>query len=192
MKRGFTLIELLAVITIIGILVGIIIGVAGNVRKKAAVSRAKAEISAIELALERYKIDNADYPTGTAISIPTGANSFYAGSPTSGGYVSASQALFNALCGRANYSALAGAGDTIYLEVREGQVGNSSGSANSYLQDPFGFAYGYVYDPSGSPKSYYNEVVPDIWSTSGETTNPNSGTNNYIYLRWVTNWGSGR
>jgi len=77
-RGGFTLIELLAVIAIIGILVGVVIGVGGNVRQKAAKSRAKAEIAAIELALERYKIDNGDYPNWPGI----GGSDVYTGNPS--------------------------------------------------------------------------------------------------------------
>lgn len=183
-KRGFTLIELLTVIVIIGILVGIVIGVAGNVRKKAAASRAAAEISAMELALERYKIDNADYPDATDISLPGSASGFYAGNPSS--YQAASQKLFESLAGRETFDDIST--NPIYYEVKGSQVSNPGG--NSYFTDPFGYSYGYVYHAANSPKSHYNQVVPDIWSTSGETTTPNSGDNNFIYQRWITNWGN--
>jgi prepilin-type N-terminal cleavage/methylation domain-containing protein len=193
---GFTLIELLTVIVIIGILVGIVLGVGGNVRKKAAASRAKAEISAIELALERYKIDNADYPDAMAATFPTSSGTYYSGSPN--GYTAAGAILFTRLCGREKYTDLATAGTPVYFEAKESQVGDTAG--NSYLVDPFGYAYGYVYNAApanpGDPKSYYNEVVPDIWSTAGQTGTVKSGSDtsasgsDNIYERWVTNWGS--
>lgn len=186
-SSGFTLVELLVVITLIGVLVGMVIGVGGNVRQKSAESRAKAEISAIELALERYKIDNGDYPdTDNNIPIPTSGNSYYTGAPAS--YQTAGEILFEQLCGRALFSDPVAAGATQYFEVKESQV-KSSASA-SYLADPFGNAYGYVYDSDGSPKSYYNQVVPDIWSTAGDSTETITSSNEYVYLRWITNWGS--
>ncbi|MGF1678356.1 MAG: type II secretion system protein [Candidatus Methylacidiphilales bacterium] len=189
MKRrsGFTLIELLTVITIIGILTGIVIGVAGNVQKKAATSRARAEISALDLALERYKIDNGDYPDAADIAVPTSPTGYYSGNPS--GYQAAGRKLFTALAGRTAYSALTPAGTPVYFEFKESQVG--SPTVNSYMVDPFGFAYGYHYDAASTgTKSFYNVVVPDIWSTSGQTTQPNATDNLYIYARWVTNWGS--
>ena len=51
-NRAFTLIELLTVMTIIGILAGLILMVSGFVQKKAAVSRAEAEIQAMSAACE--------------------------------------------------------------------------------------------------------------------------------------------
>jgi len=189
LKSGFTLVELLAVITIIGILMGIVIGVAGNVQKKAASGRAQAEISAIELALERYKIDNGDYPNADGITIPANPGEYYSGAPVN--YVTAGQDLFLELFGRALYSDEVEPGRTQYLEVKENQTFSSSGS--SYLVDPFGNAYGYVYyatNLSPNPKSYYNQVVPDIWSTAGDTTDSITATEEHLYLRWLTNWGS--
>jgi len=61
---GFTLIELMVVIVIIAILAGIVIGTAGYAQRKAANNRAKAEIAAMEAALEAYKLDTGAYPAG--------------------------------------------------------------------------------------------------------------------------------
>lgn len=186
-RNAFTLIELLTVTVIIGILVGIVIGVAGNVRQKAAASRAKVEIAAFDLALERYKIDNGDYPNAAASAMPSSSTGFYAGNPS--GYLAAGRELFMALCGRTKFTETTD--KPIYFEAKESQVG--SPASDSYFQDPFGYAYGYVYKAdatSPDPKSFYNQVVPDIWSTSGLTLTPNAGANNYVYLRWVTNWGN--
>ncbi|MEM1158579.1 MAG: prepilin-type N-terminal cleavage/methylation domain-containing protein [Verrucomicrobiota bacterium] len=185
-SRGFTLVELLVVIVIIGILVGIVIGVGGNLRQKAAAARAQTEIAAIELALERYKIDNGDYPNVTDISIPAGANAYYNGDPTN--YTAGGETLFLALAGRDLFSEAVDADKTQYLEVKEGQT--MSSTTASYLIDPYGSAYGYVYHATVSPKSYYNQVTPDIWSTAGNATPSIDATTEYLYLRWVTNWDS--
>ncbi|MDX6766997.1 MAG: prepilin-type N-terminal cleavage/methylation domain-containing protein [Candidatus Methylacidiphilales bacterium] len=192
-RRAFTLIELLVVMTIITVLAGITIGVMGNVQKKAATSRASVEIAAIETALERYKIDNGDYPVANGIAI---TSNLYSSNPSNATYTTSGRTLFTALMGRSAYSATANA--TAYIELKEGQVGSLT--TNSYIQDPFGYAYGYFYDSAGnvnsvaSAKSLFNQVVPDIWSTAGETgavTVTNDGSANYArYLRWVTNWGS--
>jgi len=66
---GFTLIELLIVITIIAILASLVLAAAGSVQKKGARSRTEAEIAALGAALESYKADNGDYPTGSGSSV---------------------------------------------------------------------------------------------------------------------------
>lgn len=65
-RDGFTLIELIIVIAIIAILASLVLSTAGYVQKKAARSRAEAEIAAVGAALESYKADNGDYPSGSA------------------------------------------------------------------------------------------------------------------------------
>jgi prepilin-type N-terminal cleavage/methylation domain-containing protein len=213
-QSGFTLIELLVVISIIAVLAGITLGVTGNVQKKAASSRAQVEIAAIENALENYKIDNGDYPSTNSITISAG---LYASNPTAATYLGTSptlsagtltggsggRLLFTSLMGRTNLQAASGsdvavvAGYTQYLELKPSQVG--SPTASSYIMDPFGYAYGYFYDAAGNvngvanSKSLNNFVVPDIWSTAGETgaISATAGSaNNARYLRWITNWGS--
>jgi general secretion pathway protein G len=61
-KAAFTLIELMAVITIIVILAGLVIGGLGYVTDKQASSKAKLQIALISKALEEYKNDMGQYP----------------------------------------------------------------------------------------------------------------------------------
>lgn len=61
-SEAFTLIELLIVITIIGILAGLTLSTLGYVNKKAARSRAEAEVAALSAAIESYKLDYGSYP----------------------------------------------------------------------------------------------------------------------------------
>lgn len=67
-RRGqaFTLMELLAVVTIIGVLAALVIGVAGYAQRKAAISRAQAEIAELSRAIEAYRLDFGQYPTSTS------------------------------------------------------------------------------------------------------------------------------
>jgi general secretion pathway protein G len=69
-RSGFTLIELLAVITIIVILAGIVVGGLKFAQERQARDKAKLQVSLIEKALEEYKLDNGSYP---AAANPTGA-----------------------------------------------------------------------------------------------------------------------
>ncbi|MBX3735379.1 MAG: type II secretion system protein GspG [Candidatus Didemnitutus sp.] len=61
-SSGFTLLELLAVIAIIAVLTGIVIGVGRRASEAGKVARAKAELAALSAALESYKRQYGDYP----------------------------------------------------------------------------------------------------------------------------------
>ena len=67
-KAAFTLIELMAVITIIVILAGLVVGGLGYVSEKQASSKAKVQIALISKALEEYKMDMGLYAAGAANS----------------------------------------------------------------------------------------------------------------------------
>ena len=157
-QHGFTLIELLVVITIIAILAGLVLQTAGYVQKKAARSRAEAEIAALSAALESYKADMGDYPqlTNGSSSVNTTPGTNY----------------HNILRG-----ALAPATGKVYFEFSKGMGANStiSISTNQPILDPFGEGYGYQY-PGATTRSGTNFF--DLWSRSG-TTNTN---------QWIKNW----
>ncbi len=61
-SRAFTLLELLAVIAIIAVLTGIVIGVGRRASEAGKVARTKAELAALSAALESYKRQYGDYP----------------------------------------------------------------------------------------------------------------------------------
>jgi len=61
-RRGFTLVELLVVIVIIGILAGLVVGLSGTASRKMRESRTRAELAAIETAIEAYKAKFGHYP----------------------------------------------------------------------------------------------------------------------------------
>jgi len=61
-RQAFSLIELLVVIVLILILTGLLIGAASYAQRASAENRARAEIRALELALQSYKMDNGMYP----------------------------------------------------------------------------------------------------------------------------------
>ncbi len=66
MKRhqgGFSLLEIMVVVVIIGILVATIAPTLFGETEKARLTRVKVDLAALEDALERYKMDNFNYPT---------------------------------------------------------------------------------------------------------------------------------
>lgn len=62
MQQGFTLVELLVVMSIIGILMGLIVGVAGYASKKTAASQAQSDLSKLFNALDQYRSVYGSYP----------------------------------------------------------------------------------------------------------------------------------
>lgn len=61
-QQGFTLIELMVVIVILGILAGVIVPRVMDNPDKARVAKAKHDITALESALDLYRLDNYTYP----------------------------------------------------------------------------------------------------------------------------------
>jgi prepilin-type N-terminal cleavage/methylation domain-containing protein len=70
---AFTLVELLAVITIIVILAGIVVGGLSHVRDKQAREKAKVQVSMLERAIDEYKLDMGAFP-GTGMNFGGLAN----------------------------------------------------------------------------------------------------------------------
>jgi prepilin-type N-terminal cleavage/methylation domain-containing protein len=70
---AFTLIELMAVITIIVILAGLVVGGMGYVNEKQAREKARVQIALLSKAIEEYKMDMGAYP-GAAANTPVAGN----------------------------------------------------------------------------------------------------------------------
>jgi general secretion pathway protein G len=61
--KGFTLIEVMVVVIILGILAAVVVPNIMDEPARAQVSKAKQDVRALEEALNRYKLDNYDYPS---------------------------------------------------------------------------------------------------------------------------------
>jgi len=74
-RHAFTLVELLVVITIIGILAGLITAAAVNARRAAKRAVIRTEISELEMAIEKYKTEYGEYPPDFfGLQFPDGSN----------------------------------------------------------------------------------------------------------------------
>src|SRR6267378_7412303 len=67
-QRGFTLIELLVVVVIIGLLAGLVAPRYFGQVGKSEVNTARAQIDALEKALDQYRLDTGHYP-GTELGL---------------------------------------------------------------------------------------------------------------------------
>ena len=68
-EGGFTLIELLIVIVILGILAAIVVFAVQNLTSSSAQSACKADVKTVETAVEAYKAQMTNYPSGSAAPI---------------------------------------------------------------------------------------------------------------------------
>ncbi len=178
--------ELLIVITIIVILAALIISTVGYVQKKAARSRAEAEIAAMAAACESYKADNGTYPT-SADTYGLDARTAY--DPST--YQQASLYLYESLAGVT--TATRGATPTLksYFSFKPNMLlpGPPSTADITGIRDPFGNNYGYSTAanpdalPSGGAANSGKGFNPtfDIWSTGG-------GKSQADAAQWIKNW----
>ena len=137
-RRGFTLVELMTVIAIIGILIALVLGVAGYASRKAAASRAEAEIEKIKQALEEYRAQYGRYPTN--------AQPYRSANLTANLWVKPQRE-----------------GLKPFLVMK----GWSVASSNYAILDPWGNEYQYLHDPDGFPVYATNNNSKfgyDIWS----------------------------
>lgn len=160
---GFTLLELLVVIAVIAILAGLVLSTAGFIQKKGATARAQAEIEALSSALESYKVEYGDYPTGT-----NGTSSGTATPGTNNAFLRAALAP--------NGSNSLNPLNKVFFEFPKGMGSSTNLSdTNQPVLDPFGEGYGYMY-PGDANRSGSNFF--DLWSRAG-STNTNA---------WIKNW----
>lgn len=65
-RHGFTIVELLCVISVMAVLAGMILGGAAFMQRKAAESRAKADLEQIKNLLDECMIERGSFPTNAA------------------------------------------------------------------------------------------------------------------------------
>ena len=226
-SAAFTLLEMMTVIAVIVILTGLVLNIAGYAQRKGALARATGEIQMISAACESYKADNGNYPREVLTS-GTGSTDLLSPkqhfSPVSGTYTNASLFLYKELSGDktgANGSGLPDgvpdAGEQRYFKELDPRILNVKRDANkaitgvNYIQDPFGFSYGYstaaaqkeqdfqqklklgqsATRPTGNAMPGFNPGSFDLWSTAGgnTTSSPTSDAAMALqWAKWAKNW----
>ena len=170
-KAAFTLIELMAVITIIVILAGLVVGGLGFVTERQAKEKARVQLALLSKALEDYKLDMGTYPP---TSNKTG-NLTASGTSTSAVLY---QALFKDGYDYTLNSTPPSSWDPkkatkIYLPdlnpttSKQGWVtAAKTVGANLKIVDPWGSEYCYrtAVDASGKPNAQTQNPDFDLWS----------------------------
>lgn len=168
-RQSFTLIELLVTMTVIVILAGITLAAVSGVQSAAARNRAVAEIAALNAALESYKVDNGIYPYKSGAPNPSSSYS-----PTA--YVDISKFLYEELVWNSDD------GVKGYFKPKESMLNGKPLQADTYIVDPWGYAYGYMpMNPGTTNTPTFNVGFFDLWSTGGGTAAKNTNS-------WIVNW----
>ena len=188
--NAFTLIELLVVISIIIVLAGLVLATSGYIATKGRRSRAEAEIAAISAALESYKADNGIYPTDPASSETLKANIDPDGGDPAN-YVAAGKFLYKQISGDSDGDPTNGIETKSYLggSLKPNMLSPSPPGPNTYVQDSFGYCYGYSTVKAANPDGTngYNPTF-DLWSTCGEKGKKSGETFQQYQQRWIKNW----
>jgi prepilin-type N-terminal cleavage/methylation domain-containing protein len=214
-SAGFTLIELMTVLAIIVILTCMVLGIAGYAQRKSALARAQGEISMLSTAAEAYKSDVGAYPQTDRTDALSPRRDYM---PTNAKYTDASLDFYRELSGDREEPFPNGIPDENaprYLKEYDPRIlkVTVSGSTKQvkYLQDPFGYAYGYstagmkaerdyqkslrtnstASRPTGDALGGYNASSFDLWSTG--SSNPTKALSGQKEIdaeqaKWLENW----
>jgi prepilin-type N-terminal cleavage/methylation domain-containing protein len=228
-SSAFTLIELITAMAVILILTGLVIQIAGYVTTKASKARAETEIATFKAACESYKADVGGYPQDLSNGLATPGvtdelkpkEHFI---PTQKVYEKANVFLYKELTGdkigqgndpdgvpEADEPRYLKEFDPKLLKV-ERDVSTNKVTRVLYIQDPFGYPYGYSTAAAREEMLYLQELkakgtkahrvssdqVPgfngstfDLWSTGGSrpSTQPTDLKKKELeWAKWVKNW----
>jgi type II secretory pathway pseudopilin PulG len=194
--NAFTLIELVVVFGLIIVLAGLVLSTAGYARKKGARARAETEIAAMSAACESYKADNGVYPANAATNrLDPKTNGDPSSAPCPSpcpdpmapvAYSETSLYLYKQLSG--DISGTRNTTGKSYMAFKPNMLFPADQTQNvQYIQDPFGYSYGYSTANQSDPTKGYNPTF-DLWSTGGETGPKPGETFQQYQLRWIKSW----
>ena len=196
-RTAFTLIELMVVISILGMLMSMILGIQRYAQTKSNRSRAEAEIAAICAAAEAYKADNGSFPRSTETDALSGINESAPSDPSLE-YIESNLALYKMLTGDADLNGRPDSTEGIksatplYLTFKAAQLSWSGGASGSgtvlFARDPWGKAYPYGYSTKRNaalekngvddPTAGHN-ITFDVWCIADTASKP---------AAWISNW----
>ena len=181
---SFTLVELLAVIAVIATLMAIVLGGALYAKQKSNISRAKAEVAVLGMAMESFKNDYGRYPTS---STSRALMSWAGGSSTGGVMVNPviinANLLYAQLVGPKKYYTPKASQLIVYTNTT-----TITFNATTWYYTPFTC----ILDPWVHPYNYYrtypiqtdqvNQATFDLWSCGPNGVNENGGGDD------ISNW----
>jgi len=150
-------------------------------------------------ACENYKADNGVYPRGNGAlgntNPPYDTDQLETNSDPQGGdpgnFLNSALYLYRQLSGDSDGNpTTSGAGDTRgYFTFKPNMLNPSPPGPNTYIKDPFGYAYGYSTLGNANPSDTRgNNPTFDLWSTCGETAKKTGETFQQYQQRWIKNW----
>ena len=189
-QAGFTLVELIAVVMVIAVLIGILLGITGRIKRKSMDSLSRSQMQQMMLALESYSNDMGTYPVtpcdsprmtyGTqSFPSPVGTRPYmyrsmlmvggtngtsgtgaYLGGVTIPCIVSNSAALYRAINGKYYKSKFT---QSASIAIKDYDSGNSS--TNTVYVDPYTTPWGYFNTKNPDWKiRQFNPVGYDLWT----------------------------
>jgi prepilin-type N-terminal cleavage/methylation domain-containing protein len=221
-SSGFTLIEVITAMAVILILTGLVIQIAGYVTTKGSKARASTEIATLIAACESYKADTGGYPKDQSNWPSRGVTDKLKPKedfiPTKSEYEDANLFFYQQLTGDKNADNQPGADEPKYLKEFDPKLLKADKDKENriikvkYIQDPFGYPYGYstsaaheemlyqkelkekgkkVNRPSASDMSGFNSATFDLWSTGGSrpSSQPTDLEKKELeWAKWIKNW----
>ena len=165
-RAGFTLIEVLAVVMVILLLAGIMLGVSNYVQKTVAISTTKAQLTAIGAALEMYKADWGFYPpTGLGRISNSGVNES-SNNATLYFALSPANSYGNTNCASTNcIYTIVRQGRKTYLKFSAAQIQTNPTTALPNICDPWGTPFNYYCSP-GTAYAVLNNFPDPVTGTN--------------------------
>ncbi len=193
---AFTLIEVITAMTIIVILTGLVLSIAGYANPKAALSRAAGEIAMLGTQLDNYKAETGGYPQdyeedGNGSTDKLSPREDF--DPTSKKYSKAGKFLYQQLTGDKDMDGVPDKDEPVYmkeydLKILKATRGGTNNRITSveYFQDPFGYAYGYSTAGYRGEQDYQKELRQSASSAKRPTGKDLKGFNVGAYDLWST------